>query len=76
MPSKKSVYILATGGTISMHKTVHGYVPDPGQLEKALNKLPELKIRHASLHTTRLRKTPPISANILPTIGTKSANIF
>lgn len=69
MPSqikRKSVFILATGGTISMHKTERGYVPDPAHLEKSLTKLPELKNPDMPSYTIHGYEKPIDSANMTP----------
>lgn len=63
---RKSVFILATGGTISMHKTPQGYVPDPSKLEKSLEKLPELKNTDMPAYTLHSFDKPLDSANMTP----------
>lgn len=60
----QSVFILATGGTISMQKTAHGYVPDPAHLEKALAKFPELKNSDMPSYTILGYEKPIDSANM------------
>lgn len=63
---RKSVLILATGGTISMQKTAKGYVPDPGYIEKALTKLPELQNSDMPSYTVHGYEKPIDSANMTP----------
>ena len=40
---KKRILILNTGGTISSIKTTQGYMPAPGYVESALQKISTLK---------------------------------
>ncbi|MHB1948791.1 MAG: asparaginase [Gammaproteobacteria bacterium] len=63
---RKSVFILATGGTISMHKTSRGYVPDLTHLEKSLSKLPEFKNADMPSYTLFGYEKPLDSANMTP----------
>lgn len=61
---KKSIFILSTGGTISMHKTAHGYAPEPGFLEKSMAKLPELKNHDMPHYTVHEYEKPIDSSNM------------
>lgn len=65
-PKRKSVFILATGGTISMHKTAQGYVPDPAHLEKSLAMLPELQNADMPSYIVHSFDKPIDSANMTP----------
>lgn len=66
MSLRHSVFILATGGTISMRKTADGYVPDPCYLEKLLAQLPELKNADMPHYTIQGYEKPIDSANMMP----------
>lgn len=65
-PSKASVCVLATGGTISMRKTARGYAPLPGSLEKSMAKIPELKNPDMPAYTIHEYEKPIDSANMTP----------
>lgn len=64
--NRKSVFILATGGTISMRKTERGYIPDPSYLEQSLAKLPELQNSDMPNYTIQHFEKPIDSANMTP----------
>lgn len=64
--TKKSVFVLATGGTISMQKTASGYAPESGYLAKALAKFPELQNADMPSYTIQEFEKPIDSANMLP----------
>jgi L-asparaginase len=67
MPNpKKSVCILATGGTISMQKTSQGYAPVPGYLEISMAKIPELQNEDMPHYVIHEFKQPIDSANMTP----------
>lgn len=63
---RKSIYILCTGGTISMQKTAQGYVPAYGHLTKAMEKIPELKNPDMPEYTVHEYEKPIDSANMTP----------
>lgn len=55
---KKNILIINTGGTISSVKTVNGYEPCPGYVNKALAKLPALK--HEDMPTYMIKEYQPL----------------
>lgn len=62
----KSVYILSTGGTISMQKTAEGLVPSGNYLRDAMNNIPELKNPDMPKYFLENYKNPIDSANMTP----------
>ncbi|MES2218203.1 MAG: asparaginase [Pseudomonadota bacterium] len=67
MPKKsKSVYVLCTGGTISMQKTAQGYAPAAGHLAKAMAQIPELNNPDMPDYEVHDFERPVDSANITP----------
>lgn len=65
-PKRKSVYVLSTGGTISMRKTADGYAPEHGFLKKSLAKLPELNNPDMPTYVVHEYEHPIDSANMTP----------
>lgn len=63
---RKSIFILATGGTIAMQKTSRGYAPAKGHLQKAMAQLPELNNPDMPLYTIYEYEQPIDSANMMP----------
>jgi L-asparaginase len=69
MPTAKksqSVYVLCTGGTISMQKTERGYAPSPGYVEQSMAKMPELANADMPNYTIHEYEAPIDSANMSP----------
>lgn len=64
--AKKSVCILATGGTIGMQKTARGYAPTRGFLANAMRDIPELKNPDVPDYVIHEFDTPIDSANMSP----------
>lgn len=64
--TKKKIFILSTGGTIGMRKTEQGYAPEPGHLQKALTKLPELQNVDMPDYDLHEYENPIDSANMTP----------
>jgi L-asparaginase len=62
----QSVYVLCTGGTISMKKTARGYAPSPGYVEQSMAQMPELANSDMPSYTVCEYETPIDSANITP----------
>ena len=62
----QSVYVLCTGGTISMQKTAQGYAPTPGYVEEAMAKMPELANADMPSYTVHEYEQPIDSANMTP----------
>lgn len=62
MSKQKSICILATGGTISMQKTAHGYTP--GYLLAAMEKIPELQNPDMPHYVIHEFENPIDSANM------------
>ncbi|MGC9394773.1 MAG: asparaginase, partial [Anaerolineae bacterium] len=62
----KRVYIICTGGTISMQQTADGYAPAPGYLAAQLAAMPEL--RDAAMPDYTIHEYDPLldSANMTP----------
>lgn len=74
MSKRKTVFVLATGGTISMYKTVGGYVPDLAHFEQSLSKLPELENADMPRYVIHGYEQPIDSANITPDDWMRMAN--
>jgi L-asparaginase len=66
MPNQKSVYILCTGGTITMQRTKDGFAPASGQLQKSMAKIPELENPDMPSYVVEEYEKPIDSANITP----------
>jgi L-asparaginase len=66
MPNQKSVYILCTGGTITMQRTKDGFAPAPGQLQKSMARIPELENPDMPNYVVEEYEKPIDSANITP----------
>jgi L-asparaginase len=69
MPTAKksqSVYVLCTGGTISMQKTEQGYAPSPGYVERSMARMPELSNPDMPSYTVHEYENPIDSANMTP----------
>jgi L-asparaginase len=68
MSSKKtqSVYVLCTGGTITMQRTDQGYAPAVGHLAKAMAEIPELQNPDMPSYTVDDFPVPIDSANMTP----------
>ena len=66
MQQRKSIYVLSTGGTISMQKSAQGLVPSPKHLEQCMQKLPELQNPDMPLYTLEEYERPLDSANMTP----------
>jgi L-asparaginase len=62
----KSVYVLCTGGTITMQKTAKGYAPAVGHLAKAMALIPELNNPDMPSYTIHDFEQPVDSANMTP----------
>jgi L-asparaginase len=62
----KSVYVLCTGGTITMQKTTKGYAPAAGHLAKAMRLIPELNNPDMPSYTVHDFEQPVDSANMTP----------
>ena len=71
--NRKRVYVAYTGGTIGMVRTSAGYSPEPGNLQKQLDQMPEL--RHPSMPFVELNEYSPLldSANMTPAEWVKIA---
>ena len=69
MPAKKnqSVYVLCTGGTISMQRTGKGYAPSVGHLAQAMQAMPELQNEDMPRYVVDDFPVPLDSANMTPT---------
>lgn len=66
MQKSKSVFVLCTGGTISMQKTAHGYAPASGYLQKAMVNIPELSNADMPSYVIHEYEKPIDSANMTP----------
>jgi L-asparaginase len=67
MPNKKkSVYVLCTGGTISMQRTKEGFAPIVGHMKKSMAKITELKNPDMPHYDVEEFEHPIDSANITP----------
>jgi L-asparaginase len=66
LKKSKSVYVLSTGGTISMQKTAQGYAPMVGHLAKAMTLIPELNNPDMPSYSVHDFATPLDSANMTP----------
>lgn len=66
MQKSKSVFVLCTGGTISMQKTAQGYAPAAGYLQKAMAKMPELSNADMPSYVIHEYDKPIDSANMSP----------
>ncbi|MDR3490701.1 MAG: asparaginase [Gammaproteobacteria bacterium] len=64
--TKKSIYILCTGGTIAMQKTSEGYAAKPGYMIEAMKKIPELNNQDMPHYTIEEYEQPIDSANMTP----------
>jgi L-asparaginase len=64
--NQKTVFILCTGGTISMQRSAQGYTPAPGNLEKSMSKIPEFKNPDMPNYTVQEYGAPIDSANMTP----------
>lgn len=64
MYTRKSVCILATGGTITMQRTAHGYAPHPSYLQSAMTNIPELKNPDVPHYVIHEFENPIDSANM------------
>ncbi len=74
MKNKKSIYILCTGGTIAMQKTVQGYAANPGYMIEAMKNIPELKNPDMPDYTIEEYEHPIDSANMTPRDWQKIGN--
>lgn len=70
---KKNIFILNTGGTLSMQRQSEGYANSPGYLAECLQTMPELE--NAALPQFELVEYQPLldSANISPVIWNQMA---
>lgn len=63
---RKWIFVLSTGGTITMHRTARGFSPRAGYLKKAMAKLPELTHPDMPYYTIEEYEKPIDSANMTP----------
>ena len=63
---RSTVYVAYTGGTIGMARTVNGYAPEPGLLERLMQWLPELHSDPVPAFVIKEYDTLKDSANISP----------
>lgn len=63
---RKSVFVLCTGGTISMKRTPDGYKAAPGYLQKAMENIPELSNPDMPSYTLEEYPVTIDSANMTP----------
>lgn len=63
---QKSIYVLSTGGTISMQKTTEGYRAVPGYLQKSMENIPELSNPDMPRYSVEEFDVPIDSANMTP----------
>jgi L-asparaginase len=72
--ARKHIYIAYTGGTIGMQKSVHGFVPVAGYMEKQLASMPEFHRPEMPLYTIH-EYTPLIdSSDMTPNDWQQIAN--
>jgi len=62
----KSIFVLCTGGTISMQRTGKGYAPSSGHLAAAMEKIPEFSNPDMPNYTLYEYENPIDSANMTP----------
>jgi len=73
---KPNICIIHTGGTIGMKKTIDGYMPVSGHLEKLMNELPWLKAEDIPDYTINELNPLLDSSNMIPSDWVKIARII
>ena len=71
---RKRVYIAYTGGTIGMQKTMEGYIPVAGHLQKLMSRLEELESDTMPIYDIQEYEPLLDSSNMTPADWLKIAN--